>query len=136
MYIYCILWIISLLKETSITKQLGTYCMKWPEVCSTWPLEHWNPKGVKKWPTFYGTWMFTILPLHSVLSQINTFTPSHIVSLVLILTWSHHLCLNLPFHLIIIQYNLWDSVYEFQMILWHKFKSSRGLWITVWKSQC
>ena len=65
--VYPIWRIISLLKE-AVRKRL--YAMIWSLQYKTL-LEHWNPKGVKKCPTFYGTWMFTSLPLYSVLSHIS-----------------------------------------------------------------
>jgi len=71
--VYPIWRIISLLKE-AVRKRL--YAMIWSLQYKTL-LEHWNPKGVKKCPTFYGTCMFTTLPLYSVLSHISPFTPLH-----------------------------------------------------------
>ena len=73
--VYCISRIISLLKE-AVRNRL--YAMIWSLQYKTL-LEHWNPKGVKKCPTCYGTWMFTSLPLYSVLSQISPFTLLHCI---------------------------------------------------------
>jgi hypothetical protein len=105
--VYRISRIISLLKE-AVWNRL--YAMIWSLQYKTL-LEHWNPKGVKKCPTFYGIWMFTSLPLYCVLSQISPFTPLHCFFPVLILIWSYCLFLNFPFHFIIIQYNLWDCLW-------------------------
>jgi hypothetical protein len=69
--IYCISRIISLLKEAV---QNRLYAVIWSLQYKTL-LEHWNPKGVKKCPMFYGIWMFTRLPLYSVLSHVSPVTP-------------------------------------------------------------